>query len=210
MRFRLYLSLVLSALVAPSIFAGTLWKPMPGSLYLSIAAVECLTGFVIGIIMRIFIEAVEFAGVVVSNSLGLVGLATGVENNEPLPALASLIVSVTLLLMMLLEFPQQLLHAVLESYDRWPVGETLHATRSLQSVLDATVKSFLAGLQIAAPFLIYGVTVNLMFGLLGRLVPQLPSFFISPPFIAILGLFLLYSLFGMTAARLSMIIESQL
>jgi flagellar biosynthetic protein FliR len=47
-------------------------------------------------------------------------------------------------------------------------------------------------LQLSAPFLVYGIVANLLFAILGKLVPQVPSYFISGPFIALGGLALLY------------------
>ena len=47
-------------------------------------------------------------------------------------------------------------------------------------------------LRLASPFLIYGLMFNVGIGLINKLAPQIPVFFISTPFLLAGGLFLLY------------------
>ena len=49
---------------------------------------------------------------------------------------------------------------------------------------------------IASPFLIYTVIVNLAIGLVNKLTPQIPVYFISMPFVVAGGLALLYVSLG--------------
>jgi flagellar biosynthetic protein FliR len=56
--------------------------------------------------------------------------------------------------------------------------------------------AFIVGAQISAPFVVYSIIINVMFGILGRLVPQLPSYFVSVPFVALGGLALLLLVLG--------------
>jgi flagellar biosynthetic protein FliR len=39
---------------------------------------------------------------------------------------------------------------------------------------------------------VYGILINVLFGILGKLIPQVPSYFVSIPFLLMGGLFLLY------------------
>ena len=65
----------------------------------------------------------------------------------------------------------------------------LELTQTLASTLDIAFK---ISLQVTGPFIIYAILVNVLFGILGKLIPQVPSYFISIPFLLMGGLFFLY------------------
>ena len=52
------------------------------------------------------------------------------------------------------------------------------------------------GLQLAAPFLVFGFAVNAAMGLLARLMPQMQIFFIAMPVNILAGFLLLVLLIG--------------
>jgi flagellar biosynthesis protein FliR len=47
-------------------------------------------------------------------------------------------------------------------------------------------------LRLSSPFLAYALVVNLLLGLLNKLTPQIPVYFVSLPFVLTGGLLLLY------------------
>jgi flagellar biosynthetic protein FliR len=47
-------------------------------------------------------------------------------------------------------------------------------------------------LRITSPFIVYSVVVNLAVGLINKLTPTIPVYFISVPFVLVGGLLLLY------------------
>ncbi len=51
-------------------------------------------------------------------------------------------------------------------------------------------------LRLASPFLIYGLLFNVAVGLVNKLAPQIPVFFISTPFLIAGGMFMLYLAIG--------------
>ncbi len=56
--------------------------------------------------------------------------------------------------------------------------------------------SFALGLQLAAPFIVFGFAVSAAIGLLARLMPQMQVFFIAMPLNILAGFFLLMLLIG--------------
>ena len=63
---------------------------------------------------------------------------------------------------------------------------------ALNRMTDALSASFLVALRITSPFIIYAVVVNFSIGLINKLTPQIPVYFISLPFVLFGGLLLLY------------------
>ena len=55
-------------------------------------------------------------------------------------------------------------------------------------------------LRIASPFIVFAVVVNLAIGLVNRLTPQIPVYFISGPFVIAGGLILFYFVSGAMVA----------
>ena len=47
-------------------------------------------------------------------------------------------------------------------------------------------------LRLASPFIVYGLIFNLAIGMVNKLAPQIPIYFISIPFILAGGLLLVY------------------
>jgi flagellar biosynthetic protein FliR len=61
---------------------------------------------------------------------------------------------------------------------------------------DTLGETFLLMLRLASPFIVYGLIFNLAIGMVNKLAPQIPIYFISIPFILAGGLLLIY--FGIT------------
>jgi flagellar biosynthesis protein FliR len=66
----------------------------------------------------------------------------------------------------------------------------------MSSIVAAVGNASLVTLQVCSPFLVYAITINFLFGILNRLAPQVPVYFVSAPFITAGGLTLLYFLVG--------------
>ena len=60
------------------------------------------------------------------------------------------------------------------------------------TLTDTLRASTMIMLRLASPFLIYGLMFNVAVGLVNKLAPQIPVYFISTPFLLMGGLFLLY------------------
>jgi flagellar biosynthetic protein FliR len=66
--------------------------------------------------------------------------------------------------------------------------------------VDTLSGSFLIVLQITGPFILFALLFNLALGLINKLVPQIPVYFVSSPFVAAGGLVLLQFLIKPTLA----------
>jgi flagellar biosynthetic protein FliR len=84
------------------------------------------------------------------------------------------------------------LKGIMNSYDLWHPGEKLGGDIALGQVVDRLSGAFVLTLRITSPFIVYSVIVNLSIGLINKLTPTIPVFFISMPFVLIGGLLLLY------------------
>jgi hypothetical protein len=75
-----------------------------------------------------------------------------------------------------------------------PIADAPETNSMAKYFLQTLEHSFLLALRISSPFLLFGLVTNFAFGLLNRLTPQIPVYFISTPFLIALGLYLFYEI----------------
>src|SRR6202007_397455 len=86
--------------------------------------------------------------------------------------------------------------AMNDSYKIFQPGELPLIGDAAQHVTRVIATAFRIGIQLAAPFLVFGLLFNLGLGVLSRLMPQMQVFFIGLPLSILLGLLLLLLVIG--------------
>jgi flagellar biosynthetic protein FliR len=196
-RPRLYIALALTLALTPQLTGG---KPFPihnlGGLASNIFG-ELFIGGVIGLLGRTFFLALETMMMAASMSIGLSNaLGAPIDETEVQPPIASLITLTAVCLIFVSDLHWEFLRGVVASYSVMPVGFALRPQAALTLVADDLARTFVIGLRIASPFIVFSVIVNLAIGLVNRLTPQIPIFFISAPFVIAGGLILFYFVSG--------------
>ena len=82
-----------------------------------------------------------------------------------------------------------MLMSLLDSYMVFPPGGPLPLGDFANVMAQMLAESFRIGLEIASPFLMYGLVFYAGMGLLARMMAQLPIFFVALPIQIMLGLF---------------------
>lgn len=153
---------------------------------------ELLTGMALGLMVRIFFLAIVFVGDVIGASIGLAGMP-GVASDAGAPenVVAALINWTALVVLLLLDLHHPLIRAVVASYDTIGIGELVDPRVLLVHAVDTLTASSALAVRLASPFLAYALLVNFAAGLLNKLVPQIPTYFVSMPVTVAGGLLLL-------------------
>jgi flagellar biosynthetic protein FliR len=154
---------------------------------------EILTGLLIGIVARFFLLALEFITTAISTMIGFSG-SGGVSLLEdyaetPLGALISFS---ALMLLFALNFHLEIIRALISSYRIAPIDVLFDPQAALANVSDTISDAFFVTLRLGSPFVAYALLINLTTGLINKLAPQIPVYFISLPFIIAGGLVLMY------------------
>ncbi len=188
-QIRLYIALGVSLVLAPMV-APMLPDPIPGGFALLVLIImEFIVGLFIGTIARIFMMALDTAGMIISMQSGL---GNAQLFNPAIAAQGSLIgafLSVTgVLVLMAMNMHYLLLFGMVDSYQMFPVGSIPDAGGMADLMSQAIAGSFLIGVQIAAPFLIVGMIIYIGMGVLTRLMPQMQVFMIAMPVQILLSL----------------------
>jgi len=196
-RVRLSIALVLSALLLPAhqkAYAVDLSALGP---VIVLLFQELIIGAVLGLTARLAISALQVTGSVVAQQLGL-GFVTAVDPTQNQQGL--LVGNFLTVLGITLVFATDLHHLVIaamnDSYKIFQPGELPLVGDAAQHVTRVIATAFRIGIQLAAPFLVFGLLFNLGLGVLSRLMPQIQVFFIGLPLSILLGLLLLLLVIG--------------
>jgi flagellar biosynthetic protein FliR len=196
-RVRLLIALALTAVLLPLHRAAYTIDLQALGPVLMMAAEEILIGAVLGLTARLAISALQIAGFVVANSLGL-GFVTAVDptQNEQGVLVGNFLTMLGITLIFATNLHYLVIAALNDSYTLFQPGEIPITGDMAQMITGIVAQSFRIGIQLAAPFLVFGLLFNLGLGVLSRLMPQMQVFFIGLPLSIMLGLVLLLLVVG--------------
>ena len=165
-------------------------SPIPGTFMLfSLIVMEFIIGLFIGTIARIFMTALDTAGMVVSFSASL---SNAQLFNPGLSAQGSLMGAFFSVTGVVFLFSTNMHHliimGVVESYEMFPIG-AIPDTGSMADLMARVVAtSFSIGVKIGAPFLVLMLLVYVLMGVLSRVMPQVQVFLLALPLQILLSL----------------------
>ena len=194
-RVRLTSALVLAAVMMPLHRAAYQIDLQSIGPVLIMLGEELLVGAVLGMTARLTIAALQVTGSVVAQQLGL-GFVTAVDPTQGQQGV--ILGNFLTILGIALLFATNLHHLVIaaldDSYTLFVPGE-VPLTGDMAALMTRTLAgAFRVGVQLSAPFLVFGLLFNLGLGLLSRLMPQMQVFFVGMPLSILAGLMLLFLL----------------
>ncbi|MDD4615986.1 MAG: flagellar biosynthetic protein FliR [Alphaproteobacteria bacterium] len=158
--------------------------PMPASVaeMARLVVFEAVIGIFFGTLVRLLLTALESAGM-------LVGMQTGLSSATMMnPALAtqsqlpSAFLSVAgLVLIFVTGLDHFLIRTTVHLYDAFPAGSDIVTGDFAQTMIHVANKSFIVGIELAAPFLIVGLMMYAAMGIVQRLLPSIQLFLIMLP-----------------------------
>ena len=196
-RVRLTMALVLTAILLPAHQKAYVVDLKAIGPVLLVLFQELLVGALLGLTARLAISALQVAGSVVAQQLGL-GFVTAVDPTQGQQGM--LVGNFLTVLGVTLIFATDLHHLVIaalnDSYTIFQPGEMPLVGDAAAHVTRIVATAFRIGIQLSAPFLVFGVLFNLGLGVLSRLMPQMQVFFIGLPLSILLGFLLLLLVIG--------------
>jgi flagellar biosynthetic protein FliR len=158
---------------------------------------ELFIGAVLGLSVRLIMSSLQVAGSVIAQQMGL-GFVTAVD---PTLGQQGVVVGNFLAMMAVtLIFATDLHHLVIaalnDSYTLFSPGEIPLLGDVAALTTRSVASGFRIGIQLSAPFLVFGLLFNLGLGVLSRLMPQMQVFFVGLPLSILLGLLILLLTLG--------------
>jgi len=195
-RARLLIALGLTLVLLPA--AAISLPPQMAAVPLGLMARELALGLAFGAMARIVFLALASAGGIIALQSGLASAmmfdpAAGAQN-VVIGRLLSLAGIVAL-------FAANMHHAAIagiaRSYELFPAAGPLPVDDILRGGLAAVAQSFAIAVQLAAPFLLFGLIFNLGLGFMARLAPTIQVFFIAQPLSVLAAFALLATTIGL-------------
>lgn len=148
---------------------------------------ELFIGITLGLVARVVFFAIETAGQVMSNTMGL-SIATffNPEIGQS-TEVARLFSSILMLLFLSMDAHHELIYIFARSYE-WLPGGSISLASVLPEIINLTGTIFVIALKIGAPVITVMFLTNILFGFLYRAAPQMNIFFVGYPVYIFVGL----------------------
>ncbi len=192
MRVRLVMALAVSFLIYTLV--GASLPGIPGSpLMLSLLIIiEIFIGIMIGTAIRLLLSALHTAGTIIAMQTGLaMAMAFDPAQGAQSALMSTFLTLMAVVLIFITNMHYMMIAAMLDSYTLFPVGAEINTSDFAEIVIRTVANSFLIGVQIASPFIVYGLLFNVGLGIVARLMPQLQVFFIAMPLNILIGFMIL-------------------
>lgn len=192
-RARLALALALTLVMAPVVGAA---YPTAVANHVGSAAglviSEIVIGLAVGLIVRMMLSAVQVAGNVIATQTGLAFSQTFDANQGTQSALVSMFLSLLAVTLIFATDMHHLLIAGIEhSFTLFPPGKMPPTADFMKLAIETVSGLFTTGLQMSAPFIVFGLIIYAAAGVIARMMPQLQVFFIAMPLNILAGFVIL-------------------
>ena len=191
-RMRLSFALAFTLVVYPLLSGMMPVLPDNIMVILSLLFHELAIGLVLGAIARITVMATQVAGAIIAFQTGLSSAMaadptqTGIQG----AIFGSFLSFLGMTLIFATDLHHMALAATYDSYMVFPLDAPLMFEDVAQLAIRTVASAFSIGVQMSAPFIVFGLVFNLGAGILARLMPALQVFFVLMPANIILGLIL--------------------
>ena len=155
---------------------------------------EIIVGVVLGATARVTFSALQVGGSVIAQQMGL-GFVTAVDPTQGQQGVmvGNFLTMLGVTLMFATDIHHLVIAALNDSYSIFSPGELMPSGDVAALATRAFAAAFKIGMQLSAPFLVFGLVFNLGLGVLARLMPQMQVFFVGVP-LSILAGFLIFAL----------------
>ena len=191
-RIRLAVAIVLTLAIGP-VVVDTL-PPLPPQfleMFLLLLS-EMVIGVLIGGMARMAMAGLHVAGTLIAfqTSLGFALFLDPTQGTQG-ALVATFLNILGLVLIFATDLHLLMIQGLADSYILFVPGALPQATELAQLATQFVSGAFRIGVQIAAPFIVYGLVFYISLGILARLMPQFQVFFIALPLQILVGLTIL-------------------
>lgn len=153
---------------------------------------EYITGAFLGLVLKVFVSALEIAGTIMSQSIGLSNaLVPNLVNQEQSAILTSFFTLAGVTFIFLFDLHHLILWGVYNSYDFIAIGTFNIFQDKAFSMTHTVNEAFIYAVKFSMPFFIFGNIIYIGLGILNKLIPQIQVFFLSLPIQILVGLIIL-------------------
>lgn len=187
-RVKFAIALAFTLIVLPAVPSPA--TPPASYAIIGIILAEAMTGLFLGMMLRLFVMALQIAGSIAAQSTSLSQLFGG-ASADPLPAMGHVLVVGGLALATIMGLHVQIARFMIHSYTLVPFGNVIPPEMLTSAGIAEISRAFSLGFTLAAPFVIASLIYNVTLGVINKAMPQLMVAFVGAPAITAGGLILL-------------------
>lgn len=191
-RIRLLFAISLAILITPVLLDRLPGMPATVSGLFFLIGGEIFIGFAMGMIVRFMITALAWGGTIISF---LSGFSAAQVFNPMLQGQGTLPAVLLSLGGMLVIYATNTHHlmffAIADSYNVFPAGVAPIFGEFADSLATLLSRSFVLAMQFASPFIVFAIVFYTGMGLLARLQPNMPIFFVALPLQILIAMFVM-------------------
>ena len=192
-RIKIAIALLLTLIIVPLHRADYHVNMDALSALLVMFVYEILIGIVLGATARVALAALQVAGAVIAQQLGL-GFVTSVDPTQGQQGvvIGNFLTMLGITMLFATDSHHLIIAALNDSYSIFSPGEVMPSGDVAALATRAFAAAFKIGMQLSAPFLVFGLVFNIGLGVLARLMPQMQVYFVGVP-LSILAGFLIFA-----------------
>lgn len=191
-RLRLGMAVAFTLIVLPAVAPDIVLPLTQPAAILRVLGAEVVAGLLFGLMLRLFVMALQVTGAIAAQSTSLAQLFNGTAATEPAPAIGHLLVVAGLALATLLGLHVRIAAYMIQSYTLIPPGTLPAAAAVAEAGVREVGRAFALAFTLAAPFVVASLLYNVTLGVINRAMPQLMVAFVGAPAITAGGLVLLF------------------
>ncbi len=208
-RVRMVFVLALTSIIAPLHAASAPAVEVFSAAGLGVAVEQVMIGGMLGLVLRTVFLALEFAGQIVAQQMGL-GFAAMVDpvSGAQVPVIAQIYIILASMMFFAFNAHLKLVELISESFSLMPPGQGAPSLDALHFVIGWMGEMLGAGLMLMMPAVAALLIVNLSFGVIARSAPQFNIFSIGFPIMILFGVFVLFLTIGMLSEQIEGLFSS--
>ena len=155
-----------------------------------LCATEIILGMALSFVTNLFFALTSYtAGQIIDMQIGF-GIVNvyDIQNNTQAPMMGNIINIMLLMLFFATNGHRKLIEMLYLTINRMPIGALGISPNIGLTALEIFARAFLLGVMMALPVLASGLTLEIIFGLLMRAVPQIHMFVVGVPMKMLVGI----------------------
>ena len=159
--------------------------------FVLLCALELLLGMALSYVTNIFFALTAFtAGQLIDMQIGF-GIVNvyDAQNNMQAPVMGNVLNMMLLIVFFAIDGHHKLIEMIYLTINAIPIGTLAFSAKIGEVALEIFARAFLLGIMMALPLLASGLTLEMIFGLLMRAVPQIHMFVVGIPLKMFVGMF---------------------
>jgi flagellar biosynthetic protein FliR len=143
---------------------------------------ELIVGIVLGATARVTLSALQVGGSVIAQQMGL-GFVTSVDPTQGQQGvlIGNFLTMLGVTLLFATDSHYLVIAALNDSYNIFSPSDLMPSGDIAALATRAFTAAFRIGMQLSAPFLVFGLVFNVGLGVLARLMPQMQVYFVGVP-----------------------------